>query len=358
MKKIDRDKFEQTYGLFKFKLPTKDEQSSAMDLVGESNLFKKMISLNFERFYDDLVAPDIGDWLMMHKEYGQTYMEYVRSGAVTVKTNKDVIYLAPLYCEANDIDVGFLNALQMMCEAYFYGMKIKILNKKIDLNNYSIEVRIYDENKIQLSANQILSVLYSELPDDAYCLVGFTAKDLFNDHNVIKARDYIYNRKNTGKNFCYGLSSLKNRVSVFTFARYDPLFYVTIKKDSEKEQEFMLRYYFVWLKRACKVIVNDILHLFGLKNCTFFRCILNGFNTMDEFDKRPLELCPICLRKLYAAICLKGYHDLRNARVCNPDLIYQRFVKMKDFLSENFEGIFDFETAWYKARIQDLDKEL
>jgi hypothetical protein len=79
---------------------------------------------------------------------------------------------------------------------------------------------------------------------------------------------------------------------------------------------------------------------------------------MEEFDKRPIELCPICLRKLYATVCLKGYASLRNTRVGSPDLVYQRFTKMKDCLSENFEGIFDYETAWYKARIEDLDKEL
>jgi hypothetical protein len=72
MKKVDRDKLDQTFGLFKFKVPSKEEQIAAMDLTGESTLFKKFISLEFEKFYETIPKPDLGDSLMLNKEYGQT----------------------------------------------------------------------------------------------------------------------------------------------------------------------------------------------------------------------------------------------------------------------------------------------
>lgn len=360
MKKEEKDKMQKEYGIFKFRVPSKSEQIAAMGLSGETIIFKKMIQHEYEKFYDTIEAPDLGDWLMLHKEFGQTYEEYKNGGIIPVTQKKDIIYIAPLSCGENaNIDQSFVNALLLICEAYFYGMKVKVLEKRIDLNNYSIDIRIFDENKIQINANQILSILYSELPSNAYCLLAITDKDLYNDHNIIRPRDYIYKPKNYNysNNFCYGLSSIKSRVGVVSFARYDPLFYTRfVNKENSKQQEKLMKYYFILLKRACKVIVKEVCHLFGLKNCTFFKCNLNGFNSMEEFDKRPLELCPICIRKIYANICLKSIQN--STRMNNPLIIFDRFVKIKDSLSENFLGIFEPELAWYSARIESLKNEL
>lgn len=364
MKKVDRDKLAKTYGIFKFRVPTKEEQISAMGLAGESTLFKKMVSLDYEKYYDTIPAPDIGDWLMDHKEYGQTYDEYLRSAVIPVQSTKDTIYLAPLSCgEKANLDKGFVNSLVYMCEAYFYGMKVKLLDKQLDLMKYEIDIRQYDDTKVQINANQILAYLFKELPSDGYCLIAFTDKDLYNNNDVIKPRNYINKSEsenviNLYTNFCYGLSSWKGRVGVFSFARYDPLFYTNIQiKDSPKQQERIMKFFFILLKRACKVIIKEIAHMFGLKNCTFFLCNMNGFNSMEEFDKRPLEMCPVCLRKIYTNIILKST-QLDNQRVNNPLIIFDRFVKLRDALSENFFGIFEQETAWYEARIDSLKNEL
>jgi archaemetzincin len=358
MKKVDRDKFEQTYGIYKFKLPSPEEQISAMDLTGESNLFKKMISQDYTRFYDNLKAPEQGDWLLNHKEFGQTYMEYMRSGVVPISEEKDTIYIAPINCGKDDIDEGFINAVVLMCQAYFYGMSVRLLPKKITLEDSDVQIKVLDDTHIQLNANEILNLLYNELPENAYCLVGFTNRDLYNNENILKPSDYIYYRKEKKfTQFCYGLSSVRNRVSVFSCTRYDPLYYIKPKKD-EREKERLMKYYFILLKRACKVAVNEILHLFGLRNCTFFACNMNGFDAMDEFDKRPLEVCPVCLRKLYTVIGKKGTSDFRNVRISNPMIIYERFNKLKETLDEYFGGLFDFEIEWYKARIESLSTEL
>jgi predicted Zn-dependent protease len=363
MKKSDKDKLSKTYGIFKFKLPTKEDQISAMSLAGESTLFKKVIGMYWENFYDNIPTPDIGDWLMEHKEYGQTFDEYIRGGIIPVQANMDTIYLAPLSCgEKGSLDSGFVNSLLIMCEAFFYGMKVKILEKRIDLMKYEIDIRQYEEGKLQINANQILKYLYKEIPSDGFCLIAFTDKDLYNENDIIKPRNYISKSEkiqiNSNNNFCYGLSSLKNRVGVFSFARYDPLFYTNIiLQDNPKQQEKLIKYFFILLKRACKVIIKETCHMFGLKNCIFFSCNLNGFNSMEEFDKRPLEICPVCLRKLYTNICLKSM-QLEKQRVQNPMIIYDRFVKLRDSLAENFYGIFENEVNWLDARIDSLKNEI
>jgi archaemetzincin len=362
MKKTERDILEKTHGVHKFRLPSKEEQISAMGLAGESISTKKIISHQFEKFYDTISIPDLGDWLMTHKEYGQTYAEFIRNGILPVDSLRDTIYLAPLSCggEGESIDPTFINSLLVICEAYFYGMKLKLLDKPINLKNYEINLRIIEDRKIQLCANEILDSLYKELPKDAYCLLGFTEHDLYNDNNVIKPRNYAQKSKDNKSefNFCYGLSGLKFRVSVVSFARYDPLFYSTskINFDSTKHQEKILKYFFILLKRACKVIIKEICHMLGLKNCIFFKCNMNGFNSMEEFDKRPLEICPVCLRKLYTAISSKNVISETN-RISNPFIMYDRLVKMRDTLSDNFMGIYENETIWYSAKIESLKSE-
>eukprot|EP00471_Norrisiella_sphaerica_P010815 CAMPEP_0184506292 /NCGR_PEP_ID=MMETSP0113_2-20130426/53426_1 /TAXON_ID=91329 /ORGANISM="Norrisiella sphaerica, Strain BC52" /LENGTH=184 /DNA_ID=CAMNT_0026896005 /DNA_START=490 /DNA_END=1041 /DNA_ORIENTATION=- len=52
------------------------------------------------------------------------------------------------------------------------------------------------------------------------------------------------------------------------------------------------------LYRSCKVLTHEAGHLFGIRHCTYYECLMCGCNHLEEFDKRPLHLCPIDLRKL------------------------------------------------------------
>jgi archaemetzincin len=341
MKKADRDKFEQTYGIFKFKLSTPEEQKSAMDLTGENILFKKLISYEYERFYDNLQPPELGDWLIYNKEYGQTYQEFIRSSVIPVSEDREVIYLAPIIYGDDELNQGFINALVIMCQSYFFGMKVKLLPQKINLREVGAKRH---NGRVQANVSDVLKLLTNELPADGYCLVGFTEKDLINSAS----------KRKTGS---FTSGNISSRVSVFTFASYDPLYYLNPGKD-QREQEKLMKYYFILLKRICKVAVNEVLHLFGLKNCIYFQCIMNGYNTMEEFDKRPLEMCPVCLRKLYTVICQKGISSFRNIRVNNVLPLYERFIKMYECLNEYFAGLFDYEIEWYNAKVESLSEEL
>ncbi|MBW2732075.1 MAG: hypothetical protein JRH20_06745 [Deltaproteobacteria bacterium] len=52
------------------------------------------------------------------------------------------------------------------------------------------------------------------------------------------------------------------------------------------------------LKRALKLSAHEIGHMFGLKHCVFYECVMNGVNSRAEMDRSPLHLCPVCLSKL------------------------------------------------------------
>ena len=60
-------------------------------------------------------------------------------------------------------------------------------------------------------------------------------------------------------------------------------------------------------------MAHEIGHMFGLSHCTFLLCIMNGSNNLEEMDRAPLHLCPICLRKLAYATgfdVVDRYRDL------------------------------------------------
>ena len=51
-------------------------------------------------------------------------------------------------------------------------------------------------------------------------------------------------------------------------------------------------------KRACKVVLKEVLMLFSLRPCVYFHCLGNGWLTLEELDSQPMMLCPVCLRKV------------------------------------------------------------
>ena len=51
-------------------------------------------------------------------------------------------------------------------------------------------------------------------------------------------------------------------------------------------------------RRTLKVAGHETGHMLGLQHCLFHACLMNGSNSLPESDAQPLELCPVCLRKL------------------------------------------------------------
>jgi archaemetzincin len=90
-------------------------------------------------------------------------------------------------------------------------------------------------------------------------------------------------------NFVFGQASPRERVGVYSFARYDPAF------SGEPQTR---DYGALVLRRSCKVLAHEAAHIFGLAHCIYFSCLMNGSNHLAESDRRPLHICPVCLRKL------------------------------------------------------------
>ena len=218
--------------------------------------------------------------------------------------------------------------------------------KKISLKNDNLlETKSKELNKrekMAINADQLLEKLKLEIPEDAYCLLGIIDNDLYTETLLPNGKRLI---KAT-----YGKKSVADRVSIFSLARFDPFFNFNGKiKNLSKEQRYKIS--LILLKRVCSAITREICYMFGMKNCTFMSCCMNGTN-VAEFDNKQIELCPICLRKLITNIRANG-EDIKTYRVKKPLIVYNRFVKMRDAL-DNFSGLYENELKWFNARIDFL----
>lgn len=100
------------------------------------------------------------------------------------------------------------------------------------------------------------------------------------------------------------MASLFKRTGVFSFARYDERFFGT-KPYAVDHARLMFQ--------TLQVMVHEIAHMFGLEHCIFYSCVMNGANNLEESKRQPLELCPVCLRKLQLSLqfdILKRYQSL------------------------------------------------
>ncbi|XP_077709825.1 archaemetzincin-2 isoform X2 [Canis aureus] len=141
-------------------------------------------------------------------------------------------------------------------------------------------------------------------------------------------------------NFVFGQASLTDGVGIFSFARYGSDFYSSrfegkvnkLRRVSSSDYSVFENYYTpevtsVLLLRSCKTLTHEIGHIFGLRHCQWLACLMQGSNHLEEADRRPLNLCPICLRKLQCAI---GFNIIER---------YQALVRWIDDESADTPGV-------------------
>jgi archaemetzincin len=234
--------------------------------------------------FDPIPNPGPNDWLAVHDEPGQTFDEFKASRPNRPAAGRRIIYLQPLGDFAPERSPS-IDKLREFAAAFF-AMEVKALPP------ISIQSSKFQTRRNPFTGNltgDVLTFLTSRLPADAFCILAITMEDLYPEPSW---------------NFVFGQASLRDRVGVYSFARYDPSFY---------GEPRIAGYEMLLLRRSCKVLAHETGHMFGLSHCTYFNCLMNGSNHLVESDRRPLHLCPVCLRKLQLSIgfdVLKHYVEL------------------------------------------------
>ena len=258
-----------------FKTPGAPERLRAVGVTEDlADVLKRAFDPSTD--FEPIPRPKPGDWLAVHPEPGQTFEEFVKSRPNRPGKVRKKVYLQPLGDFAKE--QGPLVARLSAYAGAYFGLEVAAL-PSLDLEGRRVTTRInrFTKNR-QVLTGDVLAILEHELPRDAFCVLAITMEDLYPDPSW---------------NFVFGQASLRGRVGVYSFARYDPRFYGE-PRGADYEQ--------VLLRRSCRVLAHETGHMFGLLHCVYFRCVMNGSNHLEESDARPLHLCPVCLRKLQSSI--------------------------------------------------------
>ncbi|XP_008564952.1 PREDICTED: archaemetzincin-1 isoform X1 [Galeopterus variegatus] len=151
----------------------------------------------------------------------------------------------------------------------------------------------------------ILSFLKNNKPGDALCVLGLTLSDLY-PHETWS--------------FTFSKFLPGHEVGICSFARFSGEFLQSgpsapdpalVEDAADGPKTFLqdrgrtLCFSTLGMVQCCKVTCHELCHLLGLGNCRWLRCLMQGTLSLDEALRRPLDLCPICLRKLQHVLGFK-----------------------------------------------------
>ncbi len=260
--------------------------------------------------HETIQAPGPGDWRAQHKEPGQTFMQYGQSKPVTLQGVRNVIYIQPIgVFTKTQQQVVKLTADYM--ERYF-GATVAF-RKTLPLSAIPESAKrthpSWGDRQI-LTTYVLNSVLQPNLPRDAAAMIAFTASDLWPGQNW---------------NFVFGQASIRERVGVWSIYR---------NGDPETDAAAFKQ----CLSRTIKTAVHETGHMFSMRHCTAYECVMCGSNSLPESDRRPLYLCP------------EGVAKICWATQTQP---IGRYRKLIEFCEKNG---FDEDRAFFEASIKKLQE--
>lgn len=240
---------------------------------------------------EPLEAPRAGDWLSEHREKGQTFRQYLAANPVRRDRELTTLYLCPI----GTFSAAEQSVIDLTREylGLFFDVPV-VVRPAVPLSTFPAHARRKhpDWGDEQLLSTYILDdVLLPDRPEDALAYLGLTACDLW---------------PGAGWNFVYGQAKLRDRVGVWSIYRNgDP---------EESADEFRL-----CLRRTLMTAAHETGHILTIRHCIAYRCLMNGSNHQEERDSRPLNPCPVCLRKLMWNLQVDAVTYLRRlAAFCAP----------------------------------------
>lgn len=216
-----------------------------------------------------LGAVQPGDWLTHTEEPGQTFEEYLGGDPVRPDEARRVLYVQPL----GPFTPAQRRVVRLTADfmSLFFNLPVTVrpdLRLRVPRDARRRHPQ-WGNEQIQ-SGYLSMQVLRPALPSDAVALIGFTATDLYPDEHF---------------NYVFGQASLVDRVGVWSLYRLgDP---------GAGDEGFRLT-----LLRTLKIATHETGHMFSIRHCTKYECVMCGTNHLAETDRRPLDACPECTAKI------------------------------------------------------------
>ncbi len=271
----------------------------ANTLKRRADFFERYAQDYDEDGYERTGPPKHGEWLSIYAESGQTFVEF-RMMARRKSEQRQVIVLQP-YRPMDARGQGVLEDVRLFSEAFFSAPAR--LADPMDLPEDT-----YNASRGQYFGNVLLDRLQASMPADALVHAGVGDRDLYASATA---------------NFVFGVSDLSGGVGVYSFHRFG--------REGVSDA--------LYLSRCLKLLNHEIGHSLGLKHCIYYRCAMNGCNSLTESDGAPVHYCPVCLRKLADSL---GFEVL------------PRYRALAEFYASR--GL-KAEAEWVRARIAHLTEK-
>jgi archaemetzincin len=220
------------------------------------------------RFFKPMKVED-GDWLQEFPEDGQTFEQYIASSPTLPTDERKTIYIQPMgKFTGAQLDVIKLTADYMRA---FYNLPVKLMDVRPikDVPPENIRIQFPDNKQIK-TTYFVDNVLPKLIPDDAAAFICFTNYDLYPGDTW---------------NYVFGQASLDKRVGVWSLWRLE-------REDGKKAEPAL------FLERTLKIAMHETGHMFSMRHCTKYECLMSGTNHLGETDRRPLDTCPECTAKI------------------------------------------------------------
>ena len=218
-----------------------------------------------EPFFKPMGKPGTSDWLATHNEAGQTFEEYLDSDPVKPDKTRQKIYVLPLgkfSKQESEIVAKAAKYIEVFYDLTVEEMPVRSFspaqpNTRRDRFRKTVQVR---------TGYVIDTILKPILPADAAALIAFTTYDLF---------------PNDSASYVFGQASLDERIGVWSLSRLD---------DNTDIENFLIR--------TLKIAAHETGHMFSMRHCTKYECLMSGTNHLAETDRRPIDACPECTAKI------------------------------------------------------------
>ncbi|XP_042096329.1 archaemetzincin-1 isoform X2 [Ovis aries] len=239
------------------------------------------------------------DWLLSRPEAPEDFQTF--HAALPPRKQslaRKHIYLQPIGLSEGPAGSALLDQLRSCTEAFFLGLQVRCLPSVAAASIHCSRRLGQDPDRLQLHTDGILSFLKSSKPGDALCVLGLTLSDLY---------------PREAWTFTFGTFLPGHEVGVCSFARFSGEFLprgpstpdlVEVEAAAGSPEAPLqdggqtVCFSTLGMVQCCKVTCHELCHLLGLGNCRWLRCLMQGALRVDEALRRPLDLCPICLRKL------------------------------------------------------------
>lgn len=209
-----------------------------------------------------------GDWLETQPETGETFEQYIATNPTLPTKERRTIYIQPIgdFTEAERKVIG-LTADYMKA---FFDLPVKLQNER-QLGSVPPDMtrKVFPNNRQIRTTYFLENLLPKLLPKDAAALICLTNFDLYPGETW---------------GYVFGQASFVDRVGVWSLWRFQ-------NRHGKPDPK-------LFLSRTLKVAMHETGHMFSMRHCTKYECLMSGTNHILETDRRPLDACPECMAKI------------------------------------------------------------